>query len=117
MTESFQFAVSKKKTTQNYVGRVRDPRSGGQKNRGWECSFPFTKCRSQGECDTAWWRDVKKYGSKDVPWRVKCRRVGGPSVECILLRKWKLVPGRYEKKQRMGDEIIEKTLQDETVQG
>ena len=29
----------------------------------------------------------------------------------ILLRKWKLVPGRYEKKQRMGDEIIEKTLQ------
>ena len=23
----------------------------------------------------AWWRDVKIYSSKDVPWRVKCRRV------------------------------------------
>ena len=23
----------------------------------------------------AWWRDVKFYRSKDVPWRIKCRRM------------------------------------------
>ena len=25
--------------------------------------------------NNAWWRDVKNYKSKDVPWRMKCRRM------------------------------------------
>ena len=38
----------------------------------------------------AWWKDVKIYRSKDVPWRVKCRRImeHGPSVFCFGSENW-----------------------------
>ena len=38
----------------------------------------------------SWWRDVKMYRSKDVPWRVK-QKDGGTRLQCVLLRERMLV--------------------------
>ena len=43
---------------------------------------------SMWSANKACWRDVKFYRSKDVPWRIKCRRM---VEQCILLRERKLV--------------------------
>ena len=53
---------------------------------------------------------MKIYRSKDVPWRIKCRRM---VEQCILLRERKLVlensdPGQN---QRMGDKGCEAFVQ------
>ena len=38
----------------------------------------------------AWWKDVKIHRSKDVPWRVKCRRMVEHvySVFCLEVKNW-----------------------------
>ena len=46
------------------------------------------KTASKNECknaNKAWWRSAKICRSKDVPWRVKCRRICGTRLQCILL--------------------------------
>ena len=42
--------------------------------------------RMQSANDT-FWRDILVYKSGDVPWRIKCRRFGGPCVFRLLLRE------------------------------
>ena len=63
-----------------------------------ENKFNFTRCVYEG-----WWR-VKICRSKDVPWRVKCRRMVEHvySVFCFGSENWSWNQSRQN--QRMGNE-------------
>ena len=69
-----------------------------EKKKFWILGYAFNqagrtqdslKDRTQS-ANKAWWRDAKIYRSKDVPWRVKCKRMV-EHVWCILLWKRELV--------------------------
>ena len=64
--------------------------------------------------DKAWWRDVKIFGSKDVPWRVKCRRVVDQvySLFCFESENWCWGQAVTERIRGLGNTIIEKPLRD-----
>ena len=69
----------------------------------------------------AWWRDVKIYRSKDVPWRVKCRRMMEHvySVFCFGSENWSWSRATLDRIDGWGDKgdeagISIKTEDDET---
>ena len=81
------------------------------------CRTPWSEIIQNA--DKAWWRDVKIYGSKDVPWRVTCRRVVDQvhSVFCFESENWCWSQAVTERIRGLGNTIFEKTLrEDETVQ-
>ena len=60
----------------------------------------------------AWWKDVKTYRSKDVPWRVKCRRMAEHvySVFCSGSEKWSWTQKTLKQNLKMRNKVDESSI-------
>ena len=89
------------------------------KTEAGEHMLPFTSLEERMQsANKAWWLDVKICRSKDVPWRVKCRKMVDQTVQCLLFWRGKLVleSDCYGQDWRVGDESVEMDLQDEKME-
>ena len=100
------------RTSVTVCGQVQD--SGIHLQSGWKDAGQLGKKKMQS-ANEAWWRDVKIDRSRDVPWRVKCRRMLDQvcSVLCFASENWCWSQTVLDRIKGGGDDSLEEALQDE----